>query len=105
LFPAWSLAQQQALQVAGITPPTVQLDAPDLNAARWMQQPEVDWILLIGSLTAGHVDTVIRPVTPRLDVPFTIRWRRSRMRTPAVSSVVEHVLTMSPAPGFSSLSD
>jgi hypothetical protein len=91
--------------VAGITPPTVQLDAPDLNAARWMEQPEVDWVLLIGSLTAGHVDTVIRPVTPRLDVPFTIRWRRSRVRTPAVASVVEHALTMSPAPGFSSLSD
>ncbi|HYP46089.1 MAG TPA: LysR family transcriptional regulator [Propionibacteriaceae bacterium] len=105
LFPAWSLAQQQALRTAGIAPPTVQLDAPDLVAARWMEQPEVDWILLIGSLTAGHVDTVIRPVTPRIDVPFTVRWRRSRMRTPAVASVVEHVLTMQPAPGFTSLSD
>ena len=105
LFPAWSLAQQQALQLAGIKPPTVQLDAPDLVAARWMEHPEVDWILLIGSLTTGHVDTVIRPVAPPLDVPFTIRWRRSRMRTPAVARVVEHVLTMSPAPGFSALSD
>ena len=105
LFPAWSLAQQQALQVAGIKPPTVQLDAPDLVAARWMDHPEVDWILLIGSLTTGHVDTVIRPVTPSLDVPFTIRWRRSRTRTPAVARVVEHVLSMPPAPGFSSLFD
>ena len=105
LFPAWSLAQQQALQAAGIAPRTVQLDAPDLVAARWMEQLEVDWILLIGSLTAGHVDTVIRPVTPRLEVPFTVRWRRSRLRTPAVRRVVEHVLAMPPAPGFSSLSD
>ncbi len=105
LFPAWSLAQQQALQVAGIKPPTVQLDAPDLVAARWMENPEVDWILLIGSLTTGHVDTVIRPVTPRLDVPFTVRWRRSRVRTPAVARVVNHVLTMSPASGFTALSD
>ena len=104
LFPAWSLAQQQALELAGITPPTVQLDAPDLNAARWMEQPEVDWILLIGSLTSGHVDTVIRPVTPRLDVPFTVRWRPSRMRTPAVARFLEHVLTASPAPGFSTVS-
>ena len=104
LFPAWSLAQQQALQVAGITPRTVHLDAPDLVAARWMEQHEVDWILLIGSLTSGHVETVIRPVTPRIDVPFTVRWRRSRMRTPAVARVVQHVLTMPPAPGFSSLS-
>ena len=105
LFPAWSLAQQQALQAAGIAPRTVQLDAPDLVAARWMEQLEVDWILLIGSLTAGHVETVIRPVTPRLEVPFTVRWRRSRLRTPAVRRVVEHVLAMPPAPGFSSLSD
>ncbi|MEU2348737.1 LysR family transcriptional regulator [Modestobacter sp. NPDC049651] len=105
LFPAWSLAQQQALQTAGISPPTVQLDDPDLVAARWMEHPGVDWILLIGSLTAGHVDTVVRPVTPRLDVPFTVRWRRSRVRTPAVATLVEHLLTMPPAPGFSALSD
>jgi DNA-binding transcriptional LysR family regulator len=104
LFPAWSLAQQQALQTAGIAPRTVQLDAPDLAAARWTEHLDVDWILLIGSLTGGHVDTVIRPVTPRLDVPFTIRWRRTRMRTPAVRRVVEHVLTASPAPGFTALS-
>ena len=36
---------------------------------------------------------------------FTIRWRRSRVRTPAVARVVKHVLTMSPAPGFTALSD
>lgn len=104
LFPAWSLAQHQALEQAGINPPTVQLDAPDLNAARWMEQPEIDWILLIGSLAEGHLDTVIRPVTPPQDVPFTIRWRRSRVRTPAVARFLEHVLTVSPAPGFSTLS-
>jgi len=104
LFPAWSLAQHQALNLAGIKPPTVHLDAPDLNAARWMEHPEVDWILLIGSLTSGHLDTVVRPVTPRLDVPFTIRWRRSRVRPPAVERFLEHVLTVPPAPGFSSLS-
>lgn len=105
LFPAWSLATRQALQSAGITPPEVLLDDPDLVAARWMDHPGVDWILLIGSLTSGHVDTVIRPVTPRLDVPFTVRWRRSRTRTPAVARVVEHVLAAPPAPGFSRLSD
>ena len=103
LFPAWSLAQQQALQAAGISPPTVLLDAPDLTAARWTEQSGVDWILLIGSLTAGHVETVIRPVTPSLAVPFTVRWRRSRVRTPAVARTVEHLLTMPPAPGFSLL--
>lgn len=105
LFPAWVLAQQQALEQAGTSPRTVQLDDPDLVSARWMEQPEVDWILLIGSLTSGHTDTVIRPVTPRLDVPFTVRWRPSRARTPAVARVVEHVLTMPPALGFSALSE
>jgi DNA-binding transcriptional LysR family regulator len=101
LFPAWSMAQRQALEAAGISPPEAPLDAPDLVAARWTDDPAIDWIMLIGSLTSGHVDTVIRPVTPPVDVPFTIRWRRSRVRTPAVARLVEHVLAMPPAPGFS----
>lgn len=105
LFPAWALAQEQALRSAGISPRTVPLDDPDLSAARWTEQPGIDWILLIASLTLGHTTTVIRPVTPRLDVPFTVRWRRTRLRTPAVARVVDHVMTMPPPPGFSALSD
>lgn len=100
LFPAWSLAQQQALRAAGVAPRSTPLFDPDLGAARWTEQEDVDWILLIGSLTAGHAGTVIRPVAPAVDVPFTIRWAPSRLRTPAVTRLIEHVFAMDPPEGW-----
>ena len=33
-FPAWALAQRQALQAAGISPPVIALDDTDLSATR-----------------------------------------------------------------------
>lgn len=54
LFPAWALSQRQALETVGISPPTIDLIDTDLAAARWCDQPEVDWILLIGSLATTH---------------------------------------------------
>jgi len=92
LFPAWTASQLQALEAVGITPPTVLLRRTDLNAAGWLEQADVDWVLLIGSLTGGHVDTVIRPVTPTLDVAFVLQWMPSRSPSPAVARFVEHVL-------------
>jgi DNA-binding transcriptional LysR family regulator len=102
LFPAWALAQRQALRRLNVEPRRQPLSMPDLHAARWLDQPEIDWIMLIGSLTLGHVDTEIRPVLPRHDVPFTLRWQPHRATSPAVPRFVEHVLTMPPPPGWSS---
>jgi DNA-binding transcriptional LysR family regulator len=101
LFPAWALVQQQALQAVGMTPPQVPLAATDLAAARWIDQPELDWIMLIGSLTRGHSDTVIRPVTPTYDVVFTLQWNPTRVQTPAVARFVSHALSVAPLPGWS----
>jgi DNA-binding transcriptional LysR family regulator len=100
LFPAWAIVQQHALKAAGIAPPQVPLAATDLAAAHWMDQPELDWILLIGSLTAGHTETVIRPVEPEYDVPFTLQWNPNRAQTPAVARFVHHVLTTPPPAGW-----
>lgn len=100
LFPAWSLAQRQALEAAGVAPRTTPLRDPDLGAARWTEQAEVDWILLIGSLAGGHAGTVILPVEPPVDVPFTIRWSPAELRTPAVSRLIEHVFAMEPPEGW-----
>ena len=50
LFPAWTLAQRQALDSVGCAPPTVVLDATDLSASGWTNQPEATWILLTASL-------------------------------------------------------
>jgi DNA-binding transcriptional LysR family regulator len=100
LFPAWAVVQRQALAAVGITPPQVPLVATDLAAVRWMDQPELDWIMLIDSLTAGHTDTAIRPVDPGYDVPFTLEWNPTRAHAPAVARFVRHALTIPPPSGW-----
>ncbi|WP_433781564.1 LysR family transcriptional regulator [Actinomycetospora sp. CA-101289] len=102
LFPAWALAQRQALDAVGIAPPQISLTMTDLAATRWMDQPELDWVLLIGSLALGHTDTVVRPVEPQHDVPFTVLWDPSRSRAAAVDRFVRHTLAVSPPPGWKS---
>jgi DNA-binding transcriptional LysR family regulator len=100
LFPAWAVVQQQALDAAGITPPRVPLAATDLAAARWMDQPELEWVMLVGSLTGSHTNTVILPVDPGYDVPFTLQWNPARAHTPAVARFVHHALTIAPPGGW-----
>jgi DNA-binding transcriptional LysR family regulator len=100
LFPAWAIVQEQALAAAGLTPPQVPLAATDLAAAGWMDQPELDWIMLIESLTAGHAGTVIRSVDPVYPVPFTLQWNPARAQTPAVARFVQHALTAPPPAGW-----
>jgi DNA-binding transcriptional LysR family regulator len=100
LFPAWALAQRQALDAAGVAPPTVVLDATDLSAASWPVQREVDWILMIASLTAAPADTVVRPVSPAQLVPYTLQWNPDRAQTAAVARFVHLALTVDPPPGW-----
>lgn len=50
LFPAWAISQRQALEDAGVRPKVVELRDTDLSAVRWLEQVDVDWILLISSL-------------------------------------------------------
>lgn len=100
LFPAWALAQQQALTAARVVPSTVPLEATDLNAAHWTEQSAVDWILLIASLGHGHAHPVLREPEPRQLVPFTLQWNPDRAQTDAVAKFVEHALTVPPPPGW-----
>jgi DNA-binding transcriptional LysR family regulator len=93
LFPAWALSQRQALEEAGISPPTADLADTDLAALRWADQAGIDWILLIPSLAAAHTGTVIRPVEPAQLVPFTLQWNPSRAHTTAVARFVHATLT------------
>ena len=103
LFPAWALSQQQALEQAGISPPSTDLTDTDLAATRWADQPGVDWILLIPSLAAAHTTTVIRPVDPAQLVPFTLQWNPSRANTAAVARFVHVALTAELPPGWQAL--
>jgi len=100
LFPAWALSQRQALDTAGVHPPTVDLLDTDLAATHWFTQPEVDWILLIGSLAAGHTETVVIPVAPTRPVPFTLRWNPTRSQPAAVAAFVHTALSADLPPGW-----
>ena len=100
LFPAWALSERQALENAGISPPTADLADTDLAAVRWADQPRVDWILLISSLASGHTGTVIRPVVPRQLVPFTLQWSPERAHSTAVARFVRTTLTAELPPGW-----
>ena len=100
LFPAWALAQHQALAAAGVHPPTTELDDPDLTASRWTGQPEVAWVLLIGSLTSAHTSMVLRPADPPQLVPFVLQWNPDRAHTMAVARFVHTALTGELPPGW-----
>jgi DNA-binding transcriptional LysR family regulator len=105
LFPAWALSQRQALETAGVSPPSIDLVDTDLAAARWCDQPEVDWVLLIGSLAAAHTRTVVLPVGPTQLVPFTLQWNPSHAHTTAVARFVHAVLTAELPDGWRTLPD
>lgn len=105
LFPAWALSQQQALETAGISPPSADLADTDLAATRWADQPGIDWILLTGSLAVGHTQTVVLPVEPAQLVPFTLQWNPSRAQTMAVARFVHAALTAELPDGWCTLPD
>jgi DNA-binding transcriptional LysR family regulator len=100
LFPALALSQRQTLAAAGIAPPSVELADTDLTAARWADQPGIDWIMLTGSLADAHTDTVIKTVRPDVEVPYTLQWSPDRANSTAVSRFVHAALSVAPPPGW-----
>jgi DNA-binding transcriptional LysR family regulator len=101
LFPAWSMTQHQMLEAAHIDPPTVELLGADLAAARWAEQPDVDWILLISSMVAAHDSTVVLPVEPPAEVPYTLQWNPERARDNTIKRFIAAALEIQPPPGWS----
>ena len=101
LFPAWVLSQRQALQTANVSPPTVELKDTDLAASRWVDQREVDWVLLISSLASDQTDTANRPVAPAHAIPFMLHWIPARARAPAVARLAKAAHAAGPPPGWS----
>ncbi|MBJ7340527.1 LysR family transcriptional regulator [Mycolicibacterium sp.] len=92
LFPAWTLAQRQALDSAGVTPPMVALETTDLSASGWTNQATATWILLTASMGTPS-GTIVRPITPALTVPYTLQWSPERAQTAAVARFVRLALT------------
>jgi hypothetical protein len=97
---AWALTQRQVLEAAGIAPPSVELEETDLNATRWVEQGNVDWILITPSLVGSHRDDVIKPLQPEVLVPYTLQWNPDRAQTPAVARFVHTALTVDPPAGW-----
>jgi hypothetical protein len=100
LFPAWTLSQRQALERAGVSPETVDLEDTDIAARRWQAQADVDWIMLIGSLAAGHDPATLKAVRPQQLVPFVLQWAPERAWNAAVVDFVDLALTVEPPPGW-----
>jgi DNA-binding transcriptional LysR family regulator len=100
VFPGWAMCQRQALRAAALDPPSLPLEDTDLSASHWLGQPDVDWIMLIGSLAKTHTGTVIKRVKPVQLVPFTLQWNPRRASTRAVARFVRTALTADPPAGF-----
>ena len=100
LFPAWAISQRQALEEAGVTPKVVELRDTDLSAVRWLEQADVDWILLISSLAVEHGHTVVKPVEPLQLVPFSLLWNPRTAHNSAIAPFVQTSLTADPPPGW-----
>ena len=105
LFPAWARAHGQALAAACTTPPSVALEDTDLPASRWTEQAEIDWVLLTATLAVAHRGTVVRPVSPRQVVPFTLQWRSGGPRDGAVSRGIAALHAAEPPSGWDALTD
>jgi DNA-binding transcriptional LysR family regulator len=98
LFPAWVSTQRQALQAAGVDPPMVELDDNHVSAGQWPAQPDVDWILTIGSLTDPDMDAVVLPIEPPRTIPFVLQWIPDRNADRTVESFVRAALDDSAVP-------
>lgn len=100
LFPAWALAQRQVLEAAGVAPPTAELADTDLSACRWADQHEVHWILTTKSVAGNHMSTPMIPVSPELQVPYTLQWCPIRAASAAVGRFVDLALSVEVPPGW-----
>jgi DNA-binding transcriptional LysR family regulator len=76
--------------------PSVELADTDLTAARWADQPGIDWIMLTGSLADAHTRTVIKTVRPDVEVPYTLQWSPDRANSTAVSRFMHATLSVAP---------
>lgn len=100
LFPAWVISQRQALEAAGVDSEIIELRDTDLAAARWLDQAEIDWILLISSLAVEHTDTVVKPTEPLQLVPFVLLWNPQKVDNSGTAQFVQTALTVDPPVGW-----
>ncbi|MEW5812053.1 MAG: LysR family transcriptional regulator [Actinomycetota bacterium] len=88
LFPGWVAAQHAVLRSAKIAPPIVELTDTDLSAGKWLDQPNVDWILTTASAARPDDGLLLRPLTPARLIPIMLHWFPRRARNAAVGRFV-----------------
>ena len=103
LFPAWALAQQQALDDADVSPPTIELAATDLAATGWTAQAKVDWVITTAALAGFSPGTVLVPLHPLTLMPHKLQWNPDRAQTAAVARFVHLALTVDVPAGWHTL--
>lgn len=94
LFPAWAIAERQALEASGVFPPTLELADTDLSACHWQAQNDIAWILTTSSIASDEMIAASLPVTPTVVVPYTLQWNPDRAPTAAVGRFVQLALTV-----------
>lgn len=105
LFPAWALAERQALDAAGVSPCTVELADSNLSACYWTAQAEVDWILTTASVAGTEMTSPTRPVAPTQFIPYMLQWNPDRASTEAVPRFVQLALAVDPPIGWAAQPD
>lgn len=100
LFPAWTQAQRAVLATAGIGPPTAALPAADITAARWVDHPQVDWILLTPSLAAHHQETSFIDLAPQHYIDFSLLLPVAHQDDPALARFVHTCFNTELPPGW-----
>jgi len=89
LFPAWVQAQREVLEATGPGAPTAALLAADISAARWVDQPEIDWIMLTPSLAVPHQTTTFISPSPPLYILFWLLWPRAHQGDPSLARFLQ----------------
>lgn len=92
LFPAWTIAQRQLLETAGVSYRTVEIGDNHISASKWPSQPDIDFIFTVASLVDPDMAAAVLPLTPTLYVPFMLQWAPERVRNTAVARFVRVAL-------------
>jgi DNA-binding transcriptional LysR family regulator len=103
LFPAWTLAQRQLLEGAGVSYRTVEIGDNQVSASKWPSEPDIDFIFTVASLVDPDMAAAALPLTPTLYVPFMLQWAPDRVRNAAVARFVRVALMSEVPSGWVSL--
>lgn len=99
LFPEWALGQRRVLEMAGIFPPTVELETTDVGATGWTRQSGVEWVMTGAALSGLDKEAALIPSTTGV-FSYKLQWNSARTQTAAAARFVQLILTVDVPPGW-----